>query len=75
LSKEKWTKTIINKDEPRKSDENMTEQEKADRYVSRIDSEVFLPRSHTTSNSNLIVEKIHTRKSSKNQALWHAETL
>jgi cell division cycle protein 37 len=33
LSKEKWTKTIINKDEPKKSDENMTEQERAERYV------------------------------------------
>jgi len=32
LSKEKFTKTIINKEEPKKSDDELTEEEKAERY-------------------------------------------
>ena len=32
LSKEKFTKTIINKEEPKKSDDELTEEERAERY-------------------------------------------
>jgi len=42
LSKEKFTKTIINKDPPKKSEEEMTEEERAERYVNKLFTVQFL---------------------------------
>jgi hypothetical protein len=74
ISRDKFAKTIINKEPAKKPDESLTEEERAERYVSE-EKTTSLKMEKKNFFKLFCLEKFFGQKQVENQTLWYAQTL